>query len=107
MPTTVTETLLQEITDRIVRGFQPERVILFGSQARGDATPRSDIDLLVVMPNGTDRRQTALAIHRLLDDLGVSIDIVVTTSDLVARRGTLVGTILRPALREGRPLYGS
>ena len=106
MPTTVTLAFLNEITDRIVRNFQPEQVILVGSQARGDARPDSDIDLLIVMPDGTDRRRTAVATRRLLGDLHASIDIIVATSDLVARKGTLVGTILRPALREGRLLYG-
>ena len=45
-----TDAAIAEITDRIVRQFEPERIILFGSQARGDADDRSDVDLLVVMP---------------------------------------------------------
>ena len=102
---TATEDVLDIMTDRIVRGFQPERIILFGSHARGDAHDESDIDLLVVMPDGTDRRQIAIAIHSALSGLGVAKDVVVTTPDLIARYGDLVGTVLRPALREGKVLY--
>jgi uncharacterized protein len=93
------------MTERIVSGFHPERIIVFGSYARGEARADSDIDLLVVMPDGTDRRQTAIAILGVLGGLGVAKDVVVTTPDEIARRGDLVGTVLRPALREGKVLY--
>ncbi len=101
----VIDDTLEIMTRRIVSGFQPERIILFGSYARGDANEQSDVDLLVVMPDGTDRRQTAIAILGALGGLGVAKDVVVTTLDEIARRGDLVGTVLRPALREGRILY--
>jgi predicted nucleotidyltransferase len=96
---------IREMVDRIVTGFQPLRILLFGSRARGDATPDSDVDLLVVMPDGTDRRATAVAILRTLTGMLVAKDVVVTTPEEIARRGALVGTVLRPALREGKVLY--
>ena len=96
---------LAEITDRIVRRFKPLRVLLFGSHARGQAGPHSDIDLLVVLPHIEDKRKTRVSIRRALNDLDVAKDIVVTTPDEIARRGDLVGTVLRPALREGKTLY--
>lgn len=102
---TVIDDVLSIMTDRIVQGFQPERIILFGSHARGDANEGSDVDLLVVMPDGTDRRQTAIAIGQVLGGLGVAKDVVVTTPDEIARRGNLIGTVLRPALREGKVMY--
>ena len=102
---TAIDDTLSVMTERIVSGFQPERIILFGSYARGDANEQSDIDLLVVMQNGTDRRQTAIAIKEALHDVCVPKDVIVTTPDLITRHGHLVGTILRPALREGRELY--
>lgn len=102
--TAIDETL-EIMTSRIVAGFQPERIILFGSYARGEANEQSDIDLLVVMPDGTDRRTTAIAVLGALGGLGVAKDVVVTTPDEIARRGDLVGTVLRPALREGKVLY--
>ena len=93
------------MTNRIVRDFDPLEVILFGSHARGQADASSDVDLLVVFPEIKDKRGTTHAIRRALADLNVCKDIVVSTPDEIARRGTLVGTVLRPALREGRVLY--
>ncbi len=100
-----TSAILAEITERIVRQFRPVRVILFGSQARGDARPWSDFDLLVVLPECNDKRQARRDIYDALEDIKVSKDIIVTTPDEIARRGDLIGSILRPALREGLVLY--
>jgi uncharacterized protein len=96
---------LELARDRLVREFQPLRIILFGSWARGDATQDSDVDLLVVMPEPIDRRQTAIAMRQALRDLPMSKDIVVATPSDLAERGDLVGTVLRPALREGRVIF--
>jgi uncharacterized protein len=96
---------IQAMADLIVEHFQPERIILFGSQARGDTDRDSDVDLLVVMCGPVDRRETAAQIRRALRDVPVAKDIVVTWSDEIARRGHVIGTVLRPALREGKVLY--
>jgi uncharacterized protein len=90
---------------RLIREFHPERIVLFGSQARGDAGKDSDVDLLVVMPEVGDARRLRIAMRVALHDLPVSKDIFVTTPDRVQRYGDLVGTILRPALREGVTIY--
>ena len=97
--------LIQTITDRIVRDFHPLRLILFGSHARRDARPDSDVDLLVVLSQVANKRLVAVEIRRALADLPVCKDIVVTTPEEIARRGDLIGTVLRPALREGKVLY--
>lgn len=96
---------VQSITERIVQNFDPLRIILFGSHARGEAGTESDIDLLVVLPHVVDKRQAAIDIRRTLADVPVSKDIVVTTPEEIEQRGTLVGTVLRPALREGEVVY--
>jgi len=93
------------MVDRIVHKFHPLRIILFGSHARGEASPESDVDLLIVLPKVANKRQAAIEIRRALADFPVCKDIVVTTPEEIARRGHLVGTILRPALREGKVLY--
>lgn len=91
--------------DRIVQRFDPQQIILFGSTARGEAGPFSDIDLLVVFSQAQSKRQTAIDIRRALSDFPVGKDIVVTTTTEIAQRGDLVGTVLRPALREGEVIY--
>ena len=97
--------IIPEMTDRIIRDFHPVRIILFGSHARGDAHDESDVDLLVVLQEAEDKRKAAIQIRRAVADLPVFKDIIVTTPDEIARRGNLVGTVLRSALREGRVIY--
>lgn len=96
---------LPEIINRIARQFDPLRIILFGSWARGDARPDSDYDLLVVLPTVEDKRRAAILIGNSLSDLPVSKDIIVTTPVEIKARGEMVGTVLRPALREGVVVY--
>lgn len=97
--------LLDLIRERIVGGFQPLRLVLFGPRARGNAQPHSDVDLLVVLSEVTEKRAMAIQICRALRDLPVGKDIIVTTPDEIAERGQLVGSVLRPALREGRTIF--
>ncbi len=99
---------IPEMVARIVRGFRPLRVVLFGSRARGDARAESDVDLLVVMPDaftGVAQRHTAVAILDALRDLPVFKDVVVTTPDEIAQWGDVAGTVLRYALEDGKTLY--
>ena len=96
--------------DRIVEQFQPLKIILFGSHARGEATAHSDIDLLVVFPEVAfpeleHQREMVISILGALGDLPVAKDIVVTTPAEIAEYGDLVGRVLRPALREGKVIY--
>jgi len=100
-----TDDLILEMTDRIVSHCSPLRIILFGSWARGNATPRSDVDLLVILPKVDNKRLAAVGIRRILADLPVAKDILVTTPEEIDRKGHLIGTILRPALEEGKVLY--
>ncbi len=62
LPTATTD-LLRILTDRVVQNFQPVRLILFGSHARGEANPHSDIDLLVVFPQASDKRQSRYVVR--------------------------------------------
>jgi predicted nucleotidyltransferase len=80
---------------------------LFGSHARGDAQADSDIDLLVVLREVTDGRRAAAAVLDLLTDLTVPVDAIVVTPEELERYGGKSGTVLRPALREGKVLYAA
>lgn len=95
---------IREMVRRIVRQFQPERIILFGSHARGEAGPDSDVDLLVVMPAGK-KREKAVQIGVALHDIRVPKDIIVTTPEDYEWRKEVIGTIEWPATREGKVLY--
>lgn len=100
-----TETIVDTMVNRIVARFEPSRILLFGSRARGTDNRWSDVDLLVVMEEVTDKRRAAVEMRRTLSDLPVSKDIIVTTPEEIARRGHLVGSVLRAALREGKVVY--
>lgn len=96
---------IEVITHRIVEHFHPLQIILFGSHARREADRNSDIDLLVVFPEVSSKRQLTIAIRDVLVDLPVAKDIVVTTPQEIAEYGHLVGTVLKPALAEGKLIY--
>ena len=100
-----TEQLLAEITRRIVAVSDPQQIILFGSQARGDAGPDSDLDLLVTKDEVASPRAEAARIYRALAGLSTPVDVVVARSDYVRCHRDIIGTVVRPALREGRVLY--
>lgn len=104
-PPIITREIIEQMVARIVERFQPEKIVLFGSCARGEITFDSDVDLLVIMSVGGTRREAAGEIYRSLMDFPVSTDIVVNTPEDVEEYGELVGTILRPALREGKVMY--
>jgi len=89
----------------LVDRFHPERVILFGSHARGTADARSDVDLLVVCPFQGSRRALQVAMDRTLRGCRFAWDIVLLTSQEFERDRLIPGTVARPAWLEGRVLY--
>lgn len=105
MTPTNPQQVIAEAVRRIVEGFAPEQIILFGSHARGTAGPDSDADLLVVMPVSGSRRRKAVEIDLALAEIGMPKDVIVVTPEEVERYRNVVGTIIYPALREGKVLY--
>lgn len=100
-----TESIIDEILRRIVDTVHPIRIVLFGSTATGRTRSGSDIDLLVVMPDGIHRRRTAQRLHRSLAGVGVAKDIVVVTESDVLEHGDNPSLVIMPALRDGREIY--
>lgn len=96
---------IRQMLRRIVSRFRPERIILFGSHARGDAGPDSDVDLLIVMPVSGSKREKQLEIRLAVRSFRIPKDIVVTTPEDFLWRKEVPGTIERPAALEGKVLY--
>ena len=103
--TDAVESAIDEMVRIIVQRFDPERVVLFGSHARGHAGPDSDVDLLVVLRFTGSKREKEIEIGVALHEIRTAKDIVVVSPEEVERFGDVAGTIIRPALREGRILY--
>ncbi|NOH03081.1 MAG: nucleotidyltransferase domain-containing protein [Chloroflexi bacterium] len=96
---------IPEITRRIVKISHPDKIILFGSHARDDANPDSDLDLLVIVPGVRHLRKEGIRVRRALRGLLVPVDIIVATPEQIRRLGNTKGLIYRSALREGKVLY--
>ena len=100
-----TERIIQQMVTRIVRKFQPEMVILFGSQARGDAGPDSDVDLLVVMDFEGRKLDKIVEIGMVLGSPSTAKDVLVSRPKDFAWRKEIVGTMENTAATEGRVLF--
>jgi len=97
---------LDEVVRRIIEVAHPERIILFGSAARGEGGPDSDLDLLVVKA-GVHRRRLARQIYRALFGIPAPVDVIVVTPEDIEAFRDKVGTVIGPALQEGRLLYAA
>lgn len=101
----ITEHIVQSMTERIVNAFSPERVIVFGSWARNEATKDSDIDFLVITPYTGSKRDIQAAMRRELKGFGVPKDVIVASKEEIEQKKNLPGYIYRTALQEGKVVY--
>jgi predicted nucleotidyltransferase len=99
--------VLRDIVRRVVDAAHPEKIILFGSAARGEMGPNSDVDLLVVKRGKFNRRRVAAKIHHRLYGADAAVDVVVVTPEDVQRYGDAPCLVIFPALREGRVVYAA
>lgn len=101
----VDERFLSEVTRRILEVATPEKVVLFGSFARGDSHAGSDLDLLIVTESDLPPHPRAVPSYRALAGLLIPKDILVYTPDEVREWSAVPEAIVTVALREGRVLY--
>ena len=101
------EKAIKFLVQRIVVEVHPLRVLLFGSIARGVQNENSDIDLLVIMPEGIHRRKTAQKLYQNIEGVGVPFDLIVATESDLKKHKNNIGLIYKSAMEEGRELYAS
>lgn len=97
---------IQAAVDILVAAADPERIILFGSHARGEAREDSDFDFLVIEKSVDDRAREMVRLRRALRPLRIPTDVLVYSSEDIARWGDQPGTALYWALREGKVVHG-
>ncbi len=98
---------LNDVVSRIVDAVHPLRIILFGSAARGEMTTDSDVDIAIVVPEDTDRRRIATTVYPCLVGVGIAVDIVVTTPDLLEKYRSAPGMVYQDIRRDGKELYAA
>lgn len=101
----INEQLIQEITQTIVERFHPRRIVLFGSHARGDAGPDSDLDLLVEMESTKPFIERTVEVASAFGLRDWAMDLVVLTPEEISARRNVLGTLEYTVEREGRILY--
>lgn len=105
--TSIDQAVLDDIVRRIVEVAQPERIILFGSAARGEMGPHSDLDLLVIKAGEYHRGELTGDIYMNMFGAGAAVDIIVATPEDIERYGESPYLVYLPALRDGRVIYGN
>ena len=97
---------LPKLCDALSMRFQPEKIYLFGSKARGDEGPDSDYDLMVVVPDDAapERRRSRLAYERLWGT-GTAADVIVWTRSFFESRANIVASLSATILREGKLIF--
>jgi predicted nucleotidyltransferase len=98
------ENLIAEASRRLAAATKDARVILFGSYARGEAGPSSDLDLLVIEPEVPAPRAESARLRRELRDLEVALDVIVVSAKQADELGGISGTMVHEALQTGRVL---
>ena len=99
--------ILAAIVQRVVEAAQPDKIILFGSAARGEMGPNSDIDLMVIKSGKFDHWRLLTTIYRHLRGDLAAVDVVLATPEDIQLYGDSPYLVFYPALREGRVVYGA
>jgi predicted nucleotidyltransferase len=96
---------LEKVVERIVQGVQPDKIILFGSHARGDYRGKSDYDICVIKAGVQHRRKLAQQIYRLLYGVGVAVDVIVETPESFEELKNNPFLVYSEVAKDGKVLY--
>ncbi len=99
--------VIESLVQKIVEAVHPLKIILFGSYAQDKPNPESDIDVLIVMPEGVHCRRTAQLLYRQIRGLGVPFDVLVSTPSTLEKHKDNIGLIYRTVLKEGKEIYAA
>jgi predicted nucleotidyltransferase len=103
----VSPSIIDELVKQIIKSAHPVRIILFGSAVTGEMTSESDIDVMVVMPDGTHCLDTTHHLYQQIARFGLPVDLVVTTPRILERHKDNIGLIYRNVLAEGKEVYAA
>ena len=103
----VEQAVIDEIVERVVEIAQPQKIILFGSAARGDMRAHSDLDFLVIIRDDEDGRDVQRRIYTNLPSKRIPVDVIVASTSAIARYKHSHALVYKPALREGKVMYES
>ena len=104
-PPEISESVIQDIVQNIVKAFDPEKIILFGSQVNGETRDWSDIDILVVMDYDSSSVLQAADISLKTKPQGIPVDFIVRTPEEISERLEMGDFFIRNILDKGRILY--
>lgn len=102
----ITQKQIDQIVKTIVNEYRPSKIILFGSFAYGNPTEDSDLDLLIIKDDDVPKIQRNRKVRRILKDFSIPIDIIVKTSQEFENLKNIIGTVIYPANKYGKVLYG-
>ncbi len=102
----ITDEIILEIKNRIVKEVHPEKIILFGSYAYGNPTKDSDLDLLVILPTEEPMHRRVTRIRKLLRDINIPKDIIVYTPQEVEKWKNASAAFITSIIKEGMVIYG-
>lgn len=102
----ISDQTIQQAVATLVAAAKPQQILLFGSYARGDAGEDSDLDFMVVQSEVADRAREMVRLRRALRPMRLPVDVLVVSSDELARDGREAGSVYWWALKEGRVMHG-
>jgi uncharacterized protein len=102
----ISDPVVKHVVKIIAEAIHPQKIILFGSRAKGTARPDSDLDLVIIYAGEKSKRQIKLDIHRLLEPASLPMDLFVLSPEELLRQRHVANTLAREIAEKGVTVYG-